>query len=434
MKGLLFTYLITGSGAVGGLIQPFYGFLAYICFAIIRPQYLWFWSVPQANYSRIIAVATIVGWLMRGFGDWRLGRSAPIVWAFLGFFGWATLCGALVGFDQYAVDYLDIQFKMLLPFLIGLTTIDSARRLKQAAWTMVGSLGYLALEFNRSYFAGYNMVREDGFGSMDNNCVAIEMVTGAGAAVFLAMRSERWWQKMLAFGAAILMAHTVMFSFSRGGFLGLLLMTSIAFLLVPKQPKHYLMFAALVAIGIRLAGPQVLERFQTTFADNEVRDGSAAGRLELWKACGDVMRRQPLFGVGPNHFPLVAPEYGFWRGKEAHSLWLQTGAELGIIGMGLLLSFYSSTILLAWRLAMAADSVDPWLRDVARMVVAALAGFVVSASFVTINRLEFPPYIVLLGAAALRLQSVAPSRDQRLSRTAVLAFPLSRNRASSTAT
>ncbi|HJT34355.1 MAG TPA: O-antigen ligase family protein [Pirellulales bacterium] len=405
MKGLIFTYALTYGGAAAALVKPWYGVLIYICFATIRPEWLWFWSVEPGNYSRVIAIATIAGWLIHGFGDWRLGRAGPIAWAYLALFGWAVVSGAAAGFDANVVEYLDLQSKMLLPFFIGLTMIGSVRMLQQAVWTMVGSLGYLALEFNRAYLSGYNPIWPDGFGAMDNNCVAIEMVAGTGAAVFLAMRSERWWQKGLAFAAAILMAHTVMFSNSRGGFLGLLVMTSIAFCLVPKQPRHYLMFAALLAIGVRLAGPGVLARFSTAFADSETLDASAAGRVELWKACWDVMQHQPLLGVGPNHFPLVAPDYGFPKGKEAHSLWLQTGAELGFVGLTMLASFYGTTIVLAWRLIKTPHPLDPWLREIARMVAAGLVGFVVAALFVTINRLEYPVYIALLGAGALKLSS-----------------------------
>ena len=48
MKGLLFTYLLTYGGAVVSLFRPFHGLLIYICFAIIKPEALWYWSVPRA--------------------------------------------------------------------------------------------------------------------------------------------------------------------------------------------------------------------------------------------------------------------------------------------------------------------------------------------------------------------------------------------------
>ena len=43
--------------------------------------------------------------------------------------------------------------------------------------------------------------------------------------------------------SAALMAHVIMFSFSRGGMLALALTGLMAFCLIPKKPEHYLVFA-----------------------------------------------------------------------------------------------------------------------------------------------------------------------------------------------
>ena len=45
MKGLLFTYLMTYGGGLLALFTPFYGLLVYVCFAIVKPDAMWSWSV-----------------------------------------------------------------------------------------------------------------------------------------------------------------------------------------------------------------------------------------------------------------------------------------------------------------------------------------------------------------------------------------------------
>ena len=40
----------------GGAFRPFVGLLIYFCFAILKPDALWSWSVPPGNYSRTIAI------------------------------------------------------------------------------------------------------------------------------------------------------------------------------------------------------------------------------------------------------------------------------------------------------------------------------------------------------------------------------------------
>ena len=136
------------------------------------------------------------------------------------------------------------------------------------------------------------------------------------------------------------------------------------------------------------------------------REASAESRLILWAACWDTMQKNPVFGVGPDHMPLQMDQYGFWKGKEAHSMWLQIGAELGIPGMLLLMSYYGFCLVRLWPIARGKTTVsDPWLVYLARMVIASLVGFAVSAQFVSLEFLETPYYIALLGAGVLKLST-----------------------------
>jgi probable O-glycosylation ligase (exosortase A-associated) len=410
MKGLIITYVLTYGGAVVSLFNPFVGLLIYICFAIIKPESLWFWAVPPGNYSRTVAIALLIGWALKGFGRWDLGRAKAVVGFLIAFWAWVIISGLAATYSEAALGWAEQLTKTVLPFVVGMTVIDSVTKLKQLAWVIVLSQGYVAYDLNRSYYDGFNRIQELGFGGMDNNCVGITMVTCCGLALFLGFNAPRWWQKAIAFIAALLMAHCVLFAFSRGGMLGLILMTVTAFILIPKKPQYYAIFAVIVLIGLRLAGPQVQARFMTTFADEANRDGSAESRLELWQKCIEIMFHNPILGIGPRNFPLRAPEFGWSLGKEAHTTWLQVGAETGFPGLFFLASFYAVCVKRLWPLRRESCPVpDPWIRDTSRMVIASLAGFVVSAQFVSLPGLESPYYVVLLGAGALKLWSLAPA-------------------------
>ena len=92
MKGLVFTYLLTFGGAIASLFRPYVGLLIYVSFAILRPEALWHWSVPQSgNYSRIVANALLVGWVLHGCGSWRVGRAGVIVLSLIGFWTWTIV-------------------------------------------------------------------------------------------------------------------------------------------------------------------------------------------------------------------------------------------------------------------------------------------------------------------------------------------------------
>src|SRR4051794_34319062 len=115
MLGLIFTYAMTYGGAFVSLFRPFVGLLIYVCFAVIRPESLWHWSVPRGNYSRVVAVALLLGWALNGLGDWRLGRAKPVVLALIAFWLWACLSLTQARDFDHAIEWLEGLTKVLLP-------------------------------------------------------------------------------------------------------------------------------------------------------------------------------------------------------------------------------------------------------------------------------------------------------------------------------
>src|SRR5713101_4006169 len=76
MKQLAFMIVATLFGTAGVyLASPFYGVFVYYLFAVLRPQYLWEWSLPEGvNWSLYVAVATIIAALL-GVRDRRTADS-----------------------------------------------------------------------------------------------------------------------------------------------------------------------------------------------------------------------------------------------------------------------------------------------------------------------------------------------------------------------
>jgi len=409
MKGLIFTYVMTYGGSAIALFNPFAGLLVYFCFAIVTPEQMWWWAVPIGNYSRIIAICMLIGWAGKGFGNLNFRGATPVIYSLVGFFIWALLSGQQAVNEHVSWAFCVAFAKILLPIIVGISLIDSVKRLKQCAWVLMASQAYVAFEFNLAYVQGNNWVTAGrGWAGLDNNSICIAMVTACGLAFFIALRDKRHWVKWPCFAAAALLAHVTMFGDSRGGMLGLAVTGVVTFMIIPREPKHYLIFLLAVAIAIRLAGPAVMERFLSIFVEQEERDYSAQSRLDLWEDCMDVMGKYPFFGVGPDCWPLIADQYGWNRGKEAHSVWFQQGAEMGIPGVALLMAYYGITMLKLWKVVRRKDLENTWLPDAARMVIASLAGFVISASFVSLEGLELPYYIALVGAGAVKLASMGP--------------------------
>ena len=410
MKGLLFTYLLTYCGSVVALFNPFVGLLIYVCFAIVRPDFMWRFSVPFGNYSRTVAIALLIGWAARGFGNWRVGRAALPMYCLIGFLVWAAISGMFADDPNTVWGFLDSKSKIVVPVVVGLTTITTIQQIKQLAWTIVLSMGYLAYEMNLSYFAGFNQLELYGFAGMDNNSAAIALVTVVGMSFFLGLSARNLVLRIIAFGCSALSAHAVLFSFSRGAMVALVATGITTFFLLPKRSLYIALYALGAAIGVSMAGKEVLKEFDTSFGDASTLDYSATSRFDLWGICLRMTMESPIFGIGPDHFPLHVHEYYvgssgvsyFPKGKEAHTLWLQIMAETGIPGAMMLLGFYGLGFWEIWKAPFSRwKDEDDFVALLPSMIGAALVGFFVSSQFVSLEGLEIPYYVMMTGLGAL---------------------------------
>jgi len=412
VKGLIVTYLLVLAGSLGSLANPLWGLSVYTVFSIVRPHVFFGWAGSVENVSLIVGIAMLVGWAMNGFGQWQFGRAKGTVYTLAGYFLWVFL--SFLFASDHAVAWMAVveRAKIVFPFLVGITMFDSEAWVRRYAWVIVLASGYVALEMNYAYVVeGYNRARDEGLLG-DNNSFAIAMVAVVGPSIFLGFSTSSWWKRALAFGCALLCMHTVMLTFSRGGLVGLFVTGIAVVVLMPKRPGYV---AAMVLVGLlafRLMGPEVTERFLTTFAEEDERDVSATSRLELWRDCAIVMAQHPIFGVGPRHWPIVASDFGWPVGKEAHSLWMQTGAELGVVGLVLLVTFYTTT---GWKgLRLARSGAPPSTEAHGLFVFSGLVGFVVAAQFVSLEGLEVPFFVSLVGAGALKLSGPPVTSEERL--------------------
>ncbi|MFN9717226.1 MAG: O-antigen ligase family protein [Planctomycetota bacterium] len=403
MKGLIFTWLLTLLGVGTSFMNPYYGFLAYVALAILRPDFLWSSHISGGRFSLIVAGAMLLNWGIRCCGNWNLGPARRVVLLFVGSWMWAVFLALQADSPSHAWYYVEQQAKILLPFLVGITTVKTVSDLRKLAWTIVVCEGYVAMEMNLWYFKGFNYLWEIGFGGVDNNSAAIGLVTALGVAFFLFLNEEQLWKKAIIAGCAAFMGHAILFSFSRGAMLATVIFAGISFFIIKKSITHYAIFGVGVVMAMVLAGPQVRDRFFETFAQNNgVREASAQSRLDLWRDCFTLLMNDPIMGCGPDHWPLHAHEFGWPAGKEAHSLWVQTTVELGIPGIMMFMGFYLVTIWRSWLfLQQVRHTDDLWFTDAARMTIASLVGFMVAAQFVSLEALEIPYYVALLGAGSL---------------------------------
>lgn len=153
------------------------------------------------------------------------------------------------------------------------------------------------------------------------------------------------------------------------------------------------------------------------------RLGSAAGqsRYQYWSATVDQNATDPLLGAGSGTF-----EYWWARNgdnddtvRDAHSLYMQTLGELGIVGLGLLVAFLLVVLAGGARLALRAAD------DARGPLAAALAGclaFFLTATVDWMWQLPVLPVAMLLLAAAV-VGHAGPGREGRSERAGLRLAP-----------
>lgn len=408
MFGLIAIYLASFGAIISSLRYPLAGLAAYVGLAVLRPQFIFGFAGNFAGISYWVGLAALVGWGLARLGNWQFGRGRAAVLLLAMFSAWSVI-SALVAYNQpVAFNSLQNLAKFAVPVLLGVTLLDSNVSRRRIFWVMVLAQGYVAFEMHVSYvIKNYNQAAE-GFGGMDNNCFAAALVTMIGPAIALVIASRKWYERAAAAAAGLLILHTAMLTFSRGGMVGLLAVGVTAFVMMPKRPKYMAALLVAAIIAIRLTGPELLARYSSAFADESERDGSAQSRVDLWRDTLQVVADNPLLGVGPSNWRPIASQYGWTEGKSAHSVWMETAAELGIPGATLLLLFFLVPAARLWPIAR--EPLTDANRDdvaIAIGVVLSVVGFVVSAQFVTVTGLEQPYYIVMIGIAVLKARSAA---------------------------
>jgi putative inorganic carbon (hco3(-)) transporter len=159
---------------------------------------------------------------------------------------------------------------------------------------------------------------------------------------------QSWPKKALALTMLIVNTSCLILTFSRGGWIGLVVaVLAVMALLVywksVEMPPFWRTWSMPIVLG-GLIGILVLaviliptfrERVLSIFADR--KDSSNNFRRNVWDAVFEMIRDRPIFGIGPGHnsFNQVYPLYQRPRytALSAYSILLEVTVETGFVGL-----------------------------------------------------------------------------------------------------
>ncbi len=307
--------------------SPFTGILTFIWMAYTRPQE-WAYA-SSAQYSLAIAVATILGYFIfempsRGL---KLRYNVLILLLILQY----TLATSMAFNPQYAqAKYIEfVKIFVIAIFLTAMT--DSEDRVRWVLMVSLGSIGFLTLRsfFGIIYSGGARVYGPGGLYE-DNNDYAILLDTALPMMFYFALAQSQKWLKYIFFAFSLTSLITILFTYSRGGFLGLC--SALIFLALKSKWKiPGLLAIALGGILFFNFGPdRVLDRVNTIQTASQ-EDSSAQQRLRAWGVSLKILADHPFFGVGVRNIMLVYGQYGDPNDtRVSHNSYLQIIVDCGL--------------------------------------------------------------------------------------------------------
>lgn len=149
--------------------------------------------------------------------------------------------------------------------------------------------------------------------------------------------------KFLAALVAGVLVTAIVFSYSRGALLALLCVAAAMALVWRPKPRHILAAAAVGCMMLPFVPASYYDRIaavETTLdSDSRGSDGSIQGRMAQFQVGLAMVGNHPITGVGAGNYPVNFEQYtnllqveNRREEREAHSLYLEVLAELGVVG------------------------------------------------------------------------------------------------------
>lgn len=402
------------------LFAPFTGLISYVGIAYVRPHE---WAyMPNAPVSLAVAVATLVGYAI-----FELTRRAPqLVPNALLLLLWAQISLATLFAHSTALAQGKwIEFtKTILIALLMTAMVDSEKRVRWLLLGTVGAIGFLAFRSNIGILLAGGQTRIFGPGGAfeDNNDYALLLNVAAPIAFYVARGETNRWLKRICYALSGMMMVTVLFTLSRGGFLGLCV---IALGLAAKSRYKVSGLLAVVLIGsitFALLPNRIAERVGSIRTASEM-DQSAQMRFDSWWVSLQIIGDHPLLGVGPRNMLGLYSRYLQTENiRVAHNSFLQMAVDAGLPA---LLMFLGVIVLSFLRLrrarhVMKARAPDSRLIAYSHGLEIALMAYFVSGNFLSRHDLELVYEVFALATSfsllARNAEQLAetPQRESRL--------------------
>jgi O-antigen ligase len=322
----------------------YFGLFAFTAVLLLRPQD----TLPALGPFHLAEIFAIVG-----IGPMLLHRFARRLPVFrvtpetIGLLAFGLVMLVTMPFSIWPggafAEFTDLYLKILVVFVLMMNTLTTPQRLERITWLIILCVGYIAARGVFDYARGVHIEGGRLGGAVGGifgnpNDLATNMVTFMPAAAIVALsREQAASRRIVAAGIVFLMMATIVFTKSRGGVLGLVVMLGALILLGGKVRRGF----GVIAVAAILAATPFLPasfwmRMQSMFDEQQDKQhfsGSTEARRIVMKEGIETFMSRPFTGVGTGQFKNYNPTGRKERWRETHNALIQVAAETGVLGL-----------------------------------------------------------------------------------------------------
>ncbi|GAB4479247.1 MAG: hypothetical protein Kow00124_24620 [Anaerolineae bacterium] len=393
-------------------------------------------GLPSINQIVVLLVA--LGVLFNRVLIRRQGFEIKRTELLLLLFGIIAALTALVARDRVVVLTWAFDFAKDFIILLGiLYSMDNIQDWRRAAWFLLGTAALLALlgvyqvvtgnygqtfmGFANTHYQNVTAVDYETrlTGPLDDpNYYGQIMVAVLPLAIYRVLDARKLWVRLLAAAIAFLIGFAIIYSYSRGAFLATAFVLFLM-LLERRIKAVHLVPLALLGLVIFLSLPTTykgrllsLANLTTEGETGVYSDRSLRGRTSELRTALLMWSEHPFLGVGMHNYVINYQDYARRIGleyraepRQAHSLYFEVLAEMGIIGFTVFSAFLVTLFrelgrvrrsirlrpdLASWRLWIAGVEIG-------------LAGYLFSSLFLHNDYFRYFMLLVTFAVAAIHL-------------------------------
>jgi len=357
------------------LLRPAVALHAWLL-AIPLGEWLPSTGIPAVNGPNLLFVSLVLSWVLpRALKRERIARPARIAWPLAAYIGVLLFALAFAwlrppgGGSYPGVAMLKSVWQSaigLAVYFIVVNTVSTREQARSLLVTFAVGCSLAALIAFREFVQAGGAKRIAGsLGDINDLGAYFAMCVSILAGLAFATGAFRGWRRLAVWAATALSFAGVAFPKSRGGFLGAAAGLGATTYLTNRRAT--IIFLIVVAasplwapgfIKERVAETRVVESVESSAWEDQYAglDPNVTVRFDIWKAALAATVRSPIIGYGYAAVPyLTGPVLS--RPYSAHSLYVETAAQSGIVGLTVLFWLISACVRSGRELlALASDS------------------------------------------------------------------------------